>query len=189
MRIAEAMEGFEAHLRANGCSIHTVRSYLHDLGLLASWLQRSRAPSGMAHIGPHHLDRFLTSEEALFTVTGHPRGPGGLGRMRAVLRSFFRWLASTGQTRFNPAASLRVGHYSPPIPHVLGKHDEEALFEAMASVIDAAALRDRAIVGLLLGTGMRVSEAMSLNAGDLTKGILLLVQRGPNAFYVVIRTG
>jgi len=63
MRIAKAMEGFETHLRANGCSIHTVRSYLHDLGLLAKWLRRARAPLLAEHIRPHHLDRFLTSEE------------------------------------------------------------------------------------------------------------------------------
>ena len=94
MTIARAIEGFEAHLKANGCSIHTIRSYLHDLGLLAKWLRRTRGPDEVKRIRPYHLDRFLTSQDALFTSKGHPRGPGALGRMRAVLRSFFRWLES-----------------------------------------------------------------------------------------------
>jgi len=109
MRFTKAMEGFEAHLRANGCSTHTVRSYVHDLGLLARWLRRTRGPSLVERVSSHHLDRFLRSEEALFTSTGHPRRLGPLGRMRAVLRSFFRWLESTDRVRFNPVPSLPVG--------------------------------------------------------------------------------
>ncbi len=167
MEIARTVEGFEAHLRANGCSIHTVRSYLHDLRLLARWLRRTRGPSLVERITPHHLDRFLTSEEALFTSTGHSRGPGALGRMRAVLRSFFRWLESTGQIRFNPAASLRVGRYSPPVPQTLSPSNEKALLAAMAAENSPATVRDRAMVALLLGTGMRISEAVGLDLGDI----------------------
>ena len=110
MRIEKAIKGFEAHLKANGCSIHTVRSYVHDLKLFGGWLQRTNGPSEVGRMMPHHLDRFLTSREALFTSTGYPRGPGGMGRLRAVLRSFFRWLESTGQSRFNPPSSLQVGY-------------------------------------------------------------------------------
>jgi len=121
----------------------------------------------VGRIRPRHLDRFLTSQEALFTAAGHPRGPGAMGRMRAVLRSFFRWLASTGRIRFNPAASLRAGRYSPPLPHTLRPRDEEVLFTAMTFEESPGTLQDGAIVGLLLGTGMRVSEAVGLNLANV----------------------
>src|SRR3972149_6236301 len=74
---------FESHLEANGYSIHTVRSYLHDLGLLSKWLRRTRGPDQVERIMPHHLGR--VSHKPGSPV--HRQGPSkGARRYGAIAR-------------------------------------------------------------------------------------------------------
>ncbi len=71
-----------------------------------------------------------------------------MGRTRAVLRSFFGWLESTGETGFNPAASLPVSRYSPPVPQVLSTRDEKTMLVAISTEDGLANMRDLALVGV-----------------------------------------
>ena len=164
MTLHAATRRFLRHLEANGCSRHTVRSYACDLRGLA---QYSGARKSVKAITAHDLTRVLTSDEARLTKSGLPKGPGAMNRMRSVLRSFFRWLIETGQVSRNPAATLRTNAYKKPVPKTLDERDRRKLLRALETSRDPLAVRDRVLVELMLATGVRLAEAVSLDADDL----------------------
>ncbi len=175
MRLGAAIDGFLQYLEGNGCSVHTVRSYLSDLRSLLCFYGGNRTP--VDRIAPAHLSKFLTSPCALVGPTGRPRSPGALNRLRAVLRSFFRWLHETGHIRSNPACALRVRSLRPTPPVVVDRHEERRLLETMRRSDDALAHRDRVMVEVLSGTGIRIGELVGLDVGDVNLRAALLTIR------------
>jgi len=177
MTLHDAISRFTRHLQANGCSPHTVRSYACDLRGLERFLEGGIP---VKQVSAHALATFLTSPDALHSASGKPKGPGAVNRLRAVLCSFFRWLVETGQIRNNPAATLRVRSYRQPAPKMLLDTDRNTLLTAMEESHDPLALRDRAIVELMLGTGIRLAEAVALDVGDvdLASGAITIHPKG-----------
>lgn len=165
MRLNDAITCYLRHLAANGCSIHTIRSYRFDLGALCRFL--GARGHDVASMAPADLDAFLTSPVALTRPDGQPRSPGTVNRTRATLRSFFNYLRETGVTGTNPARTLKVRSLDPPPPTTLDKREERKLLGALRGSDDALAPRDRTILGVLLGTGIRIGEAVSLDVEDL----------------------
>ena len=165
MKLAQAVERFVEQLRANGCSIHTVRSYGMDLDRLMAFHGRNGAPIGT--LTPDSLARFLNSPHARLAPGGFERGAGTMNRQRTVLRSFGRWLYEAGHLRVNPACTLRVKHHPPPPPRLIDQDEYGRLLKAMAEQDDPLAARDRLIVEVLAGVGIRISELVGLNVSDL----------------------
>ena len=165
MRLAQAVERFVEQLRANGCSIHTVRSYGMDLDRLLAFHGRNGTP--IRAITPDSLARFLNSPDARIAPNGSERGSGTMNRQRTVLRSFGRWLYEAGHLRVNPACTLRVRHCPPPPPRLISQDEYQRLLAAMADQDDPLAKRDHLIVEVLAGAGIRVSELAGLNVSDL----------------------
>ena len=77
-------------------------------------------------------------------------------RLRAVLRSFFRWLVETGHIRSNPAATLRVRSYCQPAPKMLMDTDRMTLLTAMEESHDPL---DREFLRKTLGAFEEVMAA------------------------------
>jgi len=165
MRLDAAIDGFLQHLEANGCSVHTVRSYRSDLRSLQRFCGNGRAR--VARMTPTGLAEFLTSPHARIGPTGVVRSASALNRLRAVLRSFFRWLHETGQVRSNPACALRVRSLRPMPPVLLDPCDEWRLLAAMRGSDDFLAHRDRVMVEVLSGTGIRIGELVGLDVRDV----------------------
>ena len=165
MELRQAVERFDAHLQAGGCSRHTRRACACDLTGLARFCKKRRL--GLKAVECHHLAEFLNSPYAQFGPTGRQRAPGAINRVRASLRSFFRWLCDTGQIRANPAAALKSRPPRPRPPQVLRRDQERRLLQVLQGSEDPLALRDRAMVQTLLGTGVRVGELVGLNLADL----------------------
>ena len=115
MRLDKAVGHFLWHLQANGCSVHTVRSYRSDLRSL-HYSYGGNATS-VARITAAGLAEFLTSAHALVGPTAVIRSARVLNRLRAVLPLFLRWLHERGCITSDPARALRVRsvHSSPPI--------------------------------------------------------------------------
>jgi len=152
------------HLKAQECSVHTVRSYTCDLRALGRCVGQK---TGVASISANALNRFLTSKHARIGPSEKPRSPAALNRLRAVLRSFFGWLHRTGQIQRNPACCLRVHVYRPPAPALLTERELGKLLTVMNASGDPNAPRDRLIVQLLAGTGIRISEPAGLDVADV----------------------
>jgi integrase/recombinase XerD len=105
--------------------------------------------------------------------------PATIARRTASARTFFRHLQLIGARADNPAAELALPRRARTLPRTLSAGEAERLIEAAAGVTPRA-LRDRALVELLYGAGVRVSEAMGLEKGgvDLDERLVRVVGKG-----------
>jgi integrase/recombinase XerD len=133
----------------------TVEAYRRDLGHFDGWLGASPATAT-----PADLERYLAQLRAdgLSAAT--------IARRTAALRSFFRHQMLVGTRTDNPAAELDLPRRHRKLPRTLSPSEVERLIEA-ATGTTPRAQRDRALVELLYGAGLRVSEAVGLERGGV----------------------
>ena len=105
--------------------------------------------------------------------------PATIARRVAAIRSFFRHQTLLGTRSDNPAAELELPRRRRTLPRTLSPAEAERLVEA-ASGTSPRALRDRALVELLYGAGLRVSEAVGLDKGsvDLDSRLVRCIGKG-----------
>ena len=161
------VEGFLALLAARRAP-KTVEAYRRDLNALREYLGK---PIGDATL------------EELETYTAQLRADGlsaaTIARRTAAARSFFRHQQLLGSREDNPAAGVRLPRRAKPLPKTLSPGEAERLIEAAAGT-QPRSLRDQALVELLYGAGLRVSEAIGLDkAGvDLDARLVRVVGKG-----------
>jgi site-specific recombinase XerD len=141
-----------------GRSTATVTAYRRDLTRLLRWLTT------------HELDALRVDEGALTTYLNSLRDEGlassSVARASAVVRGWFAFLVDEGYRSSDPAIRLRPGRRERTLPKPL----PEAVIVSLLDAIPAATpvdRRDRALLELLYGTGVRVSEAVGIDLGDL----------------------
>lgn len=167
---AEAIEGYCEYVALERrYSPNTVAAYRRDLTDFALRCGRG----GL--MAPVDVDRrFLRSYLAALSTLGYARA--SVGRKASSLRSFFRYLARLGVIPEDPAARLvapRAPRRLPRVPSVAGV--EELIDQCGNS---PTGLRDRAIVELLYGCGIRVSELVGMHFGDAANGWLVVWGKG-----------
>jgi integrase/recombinase XerD len=161
------VEGFLA-LLATRRAPKTVDAYRRDLAALAAWLDR---PVGQ--VTTEQLEQYIAELRAAGLT------PATIGRRVAAIRSFFRHQTLLGVRTDNPAAELELPRRRRTLPRTLSPAEAERLVEA-ASGTSPRALRDRALVELLYGAGLRVSEAVGLDKGgvDLEGRLVRCIGKG-----------
>jgi integrase/recombinase XerD len=92
--------------------------------------------------------------------------PATISRKTACLRSFFRHLRREELIADDPTATLTPPQKSRKLPHVLSQAEVNKLLEG-AGGTDPIALRDRALLEVMYGCGLRASEAIGLEIGDV----------------------
>ncbi|HLX21149.1 MAG TPA: tyrosine recombinase [Gaiellaceae bacterium] len=146
----------------------TVEAYRRDLDDAAAFLKSS--PAGAS-----------TDQLAAYVAALRARGLAGttIARRIAALRSFYRHQVLVGARADNPAAELDLPRRARTLPRTLSPGEAERLIEA-ANGIAPRALRDRALVELLYGAGLRVSEAVGLERGgvDLERRLVRTIGKG-----------
>ena len=111
-------------------------------------------------------------------------GSATLARKLSSLRSFFRFLVARGEAATNPARAVRSPKRRKALPRALDVDDTFRLVEAPQTAADSPLRRrDRAILEVLYGAGLRVSECCFLDIGDIDRdryeaGALVHVRRG-----------
>jgi site-specific recombinase XerC len=146
-------EQFLADLSAAGFSPQTVKAYREDLKLFAAYLQRERT----------RLDRVSPMTIQGFVAALHETGVGELTirRRLAAVSSYFEYLRSTGMKIANPTRGrLRRRRTPRRLEDLQGKAVPEETLDALISGITVA--RDRALLLLLLSSGLRVAEVHQL---------------------------
>jgi len=180
---AALIEGFARHLSdERHLAESTVVAYRRDLVQLATFLERSGTSLREAEL--QQLRRFL----AQLTTLGYARA--SIARRVGSIHTFYRWAAGRGEVPVDPASLLGRPKVVSRLPVVLRPAEADALVEAPATTVEddpaadpverAIALRDRAILELMYGSGLRVSEVagLTLERLDLDRGRVLVLGKG-----------
>jgi integrase/recombinase XerC len=158
----QALADFLRHLGLEkNASAHTVKSYREDLTQAVEFF-RERAGAGV------RPDQISTRLLRAFLAWLHDRGYARttISRRIAAVRSWCRFLCRQGLLQKNPADGVRGPKLDRKLPHFLNKADVERLLSA-PSGDGALGARDRAILETLYSAGLRVSELVGLELGDL----------------------
>lgn len=165
---ARSLRDFDLHLRAErNLSPQTCRAYASDLQRFLEFAGSDLAP---ADVAPEQVRAWLIDSRDRLSAATLARRLGGL-------RAFFRYLVREGLVAVDPTAGLPLPKQPARLPRPLSVDDCDVLIESAApqpasdepgSPFDALRrLRDRALVELLYGTGMRVGELASLDVRDM----------------------
>jgi integrase/recombinase XerD len=162
-----AVEGFLALLAARRAP-RTVDAYRRDLADLAAYLGEPPTTAD-----PGQLEGWLADLRA------RGQAPASVARRAAAARSFYRHLVALGLRADNPAAEVDLPRRRARLPRTLSLSEVERLIDA-ANGATPRALRDRALVELLYGAGLRVGEAVGLQRGgvDLENRLVRCVGKG-----------
>ena len=166
----QLIEAFATHLSLERhLSPHTVTAYRRDVTKLAVFLHRTG--SQLSEVEYPVLRRYLAQEHTL----GYARA--SIARGVGAVRTFYRWATAAGHVPRDPSLLLGRPKVVNRLPTVLRVSEAAALAEAPRDGAEnpldrAIALRDRAVLELLYGSGLRVGEAagLTLERVDLDRG-------------------
>ena len=149
-------------------SPRTVEAYRRDLTALAGWLGRA-----VGEVTAEELERWQASLRA------DGLAPSTIARRTAALRAFCKHQQLLGLRGDNPAAGLESPRRARKLPRTLSASEAERLVDAARGVTPRA-MRDRALVELLYGAGLRISEALGLERAsvDLDDRLVRVVGKG-----------
>jgi integrase/recombinase XerC len=164
----------EAFVRSlSSLSANTVAAYQRDVRDFVEWAERARLS------GPAGVDRLVLRRYLAFLGTRR-MAKRSIARKAAALRRYFAWLTRTGVLATDPSSRLTAPRGDGRLPHVLKGEELETLLADQAPAGEPADLRDRAVVELLYGSGLRVGELCGLRPRDVdsTRGQVLVWGKG-----------
>jgi integrase/recombinase XerD len=138
-----------------GLSPNTLQAYRRDLCQFRDWLKKEFLQVDSALIGNY-----------LATLREKGNKSSTLNRKLSVVRMFYKFLYTEGKTDHNPVEGVSSPRLGRKIPSFLSEKEVEALLEA-PSVDEPYGIRDRAILEVVYGAGLRISELINLNLTDL----------------------
>ncbi|HIN10387.1 MAG TPA: hypothetical protein EYM63_02090, partial [Acidobacteria bacterium] len=139
-------------------SPNTILAYQRDLDRLVAFADRlDRSPEALDR---HDLEAFVRQ------LMSSGLSPRSVARIVACVRGFYKFLVLDGHLPGSPADDLRAPRSWPGLPRFLSI-DEVDLLLSQPDAGNPVGVRDRALLELLYATGMRVTELVSLKAGDV----------------------
>ena len=139
-----------------GRSVNTLTAYRRDLAQYVAWLD------GIAlnDVTPRSLEAYVAH------LRSGGKAPASIARALVAVRGLHRFLAEEGDADHDPGAVVEVPRVPRGLPKALSEEDVTALISGVVGW-DARARRDRAILEVLYGTGLRISELVALSLADL----------------------
>ncbi len=185
-RFAELTLDFLAYLELErGLSQNTLSAYQSDLAQFGRFLQRRR----LSPLRARHGDLAAFLSELAGGGNDRPAvSPATLGRKAACLRSFYRHLRREGLIEHDPTAELRGPPKTRRLPSVLSREQVRRLL-AQPRGGEPLALRDRAALETMYACGLRISEAIALDVGDVDLSEGLLRARGKGSKERIVPVG
>lgn len=141
----------------HGKSQNTILAYRRDLYLFLGFLDVNRISYGDVTIG--NLDAFYKS-----LANAHSKS--SIARLNSSLRGFYDYMFQSGQIASNPLAEVSAFKVPERLPKALSTDEVNSLLNSIGNHSEAD-IRDSAILEILYGTGMRISELVNLSMGDL----------------------
>ncbi len=189
-----AIERFLTYLRdERNCSPHTLRNYRGDLSRFRAYLA---IPDRKGRVQEPRLEDVdhLVLREYLGHLYSRERQKTSIARALATLRSFFKFCVRDGLLRENPARLVRTPRLPQRLPSVPSAEQVNRFLDTCAEVSpqprrkgasqerDEQARRlirrDRTLLELLYASGLRASELVGLNLGDINRREQMLRVRG-----------
>ncbi len=162
----EAIKSFLNYLTVEkGYSEHTIAAYRNDLTGLADFAEREAAKQGQTADWSHFNRQSMLSYMLELKERGYVATT--LARKVAAARSFFGFLVAEGTIKTNPTENMSSPSVGKALPKPIPINQVRLLLEQPAKLTTAEARRDRAMLELLYATGMRISELVALNLGDV----------------------
>jgi integrase/recombinase XerD len=163
---------FETYLRVEkGLSLNTVSSYIQDLQKLSQYSETIKRP----------LDRLEQSDITgwMQQLLGRGLSPRSAARTLVAARGFFKFLIGDRLKTADPTENLEAPRSLKPLPRFLNKGEVERLINAPETQ-EARGSRDRAMLEILYGSGLRVSELVLLgvNQVNLRLGVISCLGKG-----------
>jgi site-specific recombinase XerD len=167
------IDGFARSLTS--LSAHTVDAYASDVRGFASWASRAGVtePSAVRRTMVRRYLAFLTTRQY---------ARRSIARKAAALRRYFGWLVRAGHLSADPTVGLQARGGDGRLPRVLDRRDLSELLDGPTPPDEPVwrRRRDDAVLELLYGSGLRVSELCGLDVGsfDLDRGAVTVWGKG-----------
>jgi integrase/recombinase XerD len=163
-----------------GRSANTLAAYRNDLRTYVAWLDDHDLT--IASVGEADLNAYI----AHLRATGN--APSSVKRRLVAVRGLHRFLAEEQEGRVDPSAEIEVPRVPRGLPKALSEDEVVALLDEVVGD-DPVARRDRVILEVLYGTGLRISELVGLSLGDLDLDAGLLRAFGKGAKERIVPVG
>src|SRR5947207_6045982 len=141
-----------------GLARHTLDSYGRDLARLDRWA--SKSGKTVAELTRPDLRKWIAQ------LSRAGLAPSSVARAVSAARGFFRFLMLDGHIKQHPAEDLDTPQKFSYLPKFLSETEIEALLSAPDVSTDEG-IRDRALLEMMYATGLRVSEVVGLQTGDV----------------------
>jgi integrase/recombinase XerC len=176
VEIPDAVPKFLRSLRERSASVHTIKAYTQELENFSAYIG-SRTWRDIDHIT---IRGFLSHlyEKGLSKTS--------VARSLAAVRSLYRWLAQEGVVEQNPAALVSTPKLPKKLPRVPTLEEMDSVLDGDMPEVARFAKRDRLMLELLYGCGIRNSELVGINLDDIrpTAEALLVRGKGKKERYV-----
>lgn len=158
-------------------SVHTLRAYSNELARFAEYAGPELGWKDLDHVSIRGFLSHLHSA-GLSKVS--------VARALAAVRSLFKWLAREGVVQQNPARLVATPKLPKKLPRVPTLEEMNGLLDSRMPDNAAFPERDRAIFELLYGCGLRNSELVGIELGDIedANGVILVRGKGKKQRYV-----
>jgi integrase/recombinase XerD len=143
-----------------GYSEHTIAAYRNDLTGLADFTKKQNINAWSGFNRQNMLSYLLDLKERGYVATT-------MARKVAAARSFFGFLVSEGTVKTDPTENMSSPSVGKALPKPIPLNQVRLLLEQPAKLPTAEAKRDRVMLELLYASGMRISELVALNLGDV----------------------
>jgi integrase/recombinase XerC len=166
--VEKAVAQFLHSLRQRNASVHTIKAYSGDLGGFTAYVG-SRDWQQIDHLA---IRGFLSHlyEKGL--------GKTSVARSLAAVRSLYRWLALEGVVGQNPAALVSTPKLPKKLPRVPTIEEMNNVLDGEMPEVAAFPERDRVMLELLYGCGIRNSELIGINVDDIRLSAEAILIRG-----------
>jgi len=165
--LARQLDEYLTWLRVErGLAANTSAAYRRDLRRYTTWL-RARDVHDLTAVGESEVVAYVDALKSARDEDGRARyAPSSVARALVAVRSFHRFCVDEGLTEIDPSGDVGAPRVPQGIPKALSESEVDALLGAVEGD-GASALRDRAILETLYGTGVRISELVGLDRMDL----------------------
>jgi integrase/recombinase XerC len=166
--VERATDDFLRHLRERNASAHTIKAYSRDLDNFAAYIG-SRGWTTIDHIAirgflSHLYDKGLSKTS--------------VARALAAVRSLYHWLAQEGVVEQNPAKLVSTPRLAKKLPRVPTIEEMNFVLDGKMPEIASFPERDRLMLELLYGCGIRNSELVGINLDDISMSNEAILIRG-----------